>query len=53
MNPTMIGARRLAGELIRPEVHEFLDQMVRDKDKNLRLEEVAVAARLDLRRPRR
>jgi voltage-gated potassium channel len=43
VNPTMIGARRLAGELIRPEVHEFLDLMVRDKDKNLRLEEVAVA----------
>lgn len=43
VNPTMIGARRLAGELIRPEVHEFLDQMVRDKDKNLRLEEVLVA----------
>lgn len=42
VNPTMIGARRLAGELIRPEVHEFLDQMVRDKDKNLRMEEVAV-----------
>jgi voltage-gated potassium channel len=42
VNPTMIGARRLAGELIRPEVHEFLDLMVRDKDKNLRLEEVAV-----------
>ena len=42
VNPTLIGARRLAGELIRPEVHEFLDQMVRDKDKNLRLEEIAV-----------
>jgi voltage-gated potassium channel len=42
VNPILIGARRLAGELIRPEVHEFLDQMVRDKDKNLRLEEVAV-----------
>jgi voltage-gated potassium channel len=42
VNPTMIGARRLAGELIRPEVHEFLDQMLRDKDKNLRLEEVLV-----------
>jgi voltage-gated potassium channel len=45
VNPTLIGARRLAGELIRPEVHEFLDQMVRDKDKNLRLEEVVVEAR--------
>jgi voltage-gated potassium channel len=42
VSPTMIGAHRLAGELIRPEVHEFLDQMVRDKDKNLRLEEVVV-----------
>jgi voltage-gated potassium channel len=42
VNPTMIGARRLAGELVRPEVHEFLDLMVRDKDKNLRFEEVTV-----------
>ena len=42
VNPTMIGARRLAGELIRPMVHEFLDQLVRDKDKNLRLEEVVI-----------
>jgi len=43
VNPTMIGARRLASELIRPEVNEFLDQMLRDKDKNLRLEEVSIA----------
>jgi voltage-gated potassium channel len=43
VNPALIGARRLAGELIRPEVHEFIDQMVRDKDKNLRLEEVVIA----------
>jgi voltage-gated potassium channel len=42
VNPTMIGARRLASELIRPEVNEFLDQMLRDKDRNLRLEEVIV-----------
>jgi voltage-gated potassium channel len=42
VNPTMIGARRLAGELIRPEVHEFLDQMMRDKDRNLRLEDIVV-----------
>ena len=42
VNPTMIGAHRLAGELIRPKVHEFLDQMVRDRDKNLRLEEVVI-----------
>jgi len=42
VNPTMIGARRLASELIRPEVNEFLDQMLRDKDKNLRLEEIVI-----------
>jgi voltage-gated potassium channel len=42
VNPTLIGARRLASELIRPEVNEFLDQMVRDKDKNLRLEEIVI-----------
>jgi voltage-gated potassium channel len=42
VNPTMIGARRLASELIRPEVNEFLDQMLRDKDKNLRLEEIPI-----------
>jgi voltage-gated potassium channel len=44
VNPTMIGARRLASELVRPEVNEFLDQMLRDKDKNLRLEEIRIAS---------
>jgi voltage-gated potassium channel len=42
VNPAMIGARRLASELIRPEVNEFLDQMLRDKEKTLRLEEVTI-----------
>lgn len=42
VSPTQIGGRRMASELIRPEVNEFLDQMLRDKDKSLRLEEVAV-----------
>ena len=42
VNPTMIGSHRMASELIRPEVNEFLDQMLRDKDRNLRIEEVAV-----------
>lgn len=42
VSPTMIGGRRMASELIRPEVTEFLDQMLRDKDKNLRLEEVMI-----------
>ena len=34
--------RRMASEVIRPEVNEFLDQMFRDKDKALRLEEVTI-----------
>lgn len=42
VNPTMIGGRRMASECIRPVVNEFLDQMLRDKDRNLRLEEVAI-----------
>jgi voltage-gated potassium channel len=43
VSPNMIGGRRMASELIRPEVNEFLDEMLRDKEKNLRLEEVEVA----------
>ena len=42
VSPTQIGGRRMASELIRPEVNEFLDQMLRDKDKNLRLEEISI-----------
>jgi voltage-gated potassium channel len=34
----------MASELIRPEVTEFLDQMLRDKDRNLRLEEAVIPA---------
>jgi voltage-gated potassium channel len=41
----MIGGRRLASELIRPEVTEFLDLMLRDKDKNLRLEQIIIPKR--------
>ena len=42
VNPTAIGGRRMASELIRPEVTEFLDQMLRDKNKNLRIEEAII-----------
>lgn len=42
VNPAMIGGRRMASELIRPEVNEFLDQMLRDKNRNLRIEEASV-----------
>ena len=42
VSPTQIGGRRMASELIRPEVNEFLDRLLRDKDKSLRLEEVVI-----------
>lgn len=42
VSPAMIGGRRMASELIRPQVNEFLDQMLRDKSKNLRIEEAVV-----------
>jgi len=45
VNPAMIGGRRMASELVRPEVNEFLDQMLRDKTKNLRIEECVVPAK--------
>ena len=44
VSPTQIGGRRMASELIRPEVTEFLDQMLRDKETALRLEEVAISS---------
>jgi voltage-gated potassium channel len=42
VSPNMIGGRRLASELVRPTVTEFVDQMLRDKDEVLRLEEVVI-----------
>ncbi len=42
VSPQQIGGPRMASEVIRPEVNEFLDQMFRDKDKALRLEEVTI-----------
>jgi voltage-gated potassium channel len=42
--PAQIGGMRLASELIRPSVVTFLDQMLRDRNRNLRIEEVSVAA---------
>ena len=42
VSPATIGGRRMASELVRPEVTEFLDQLLRDKDKTLRLEEVTI-----------
>lgn len=37
-----IGGLRLASEMIRPKVVTFLDTMMRDEDKNLRFEEIAI-----------
>jgi len=43
-NPPLIGGMRLASLLIRPGVVTFLDRMLRDQDKNLRVEEVVIGA---------
>jgi voltage-gated potassium channel len=40
--PSMIGGMRLASELIRPRVVNFLDLMLRDQIKTMRVEEIAV-----------
>jgi voltage-gated potassium channel len=37
-----IGGHRMASEMIRPHVVEFIETMIRDKDRNLRLEEVTI-----------
>jgi voltage-gated potassium channel len=42
VSPNHIGGMRMASELVRPEVVRFLDEMLRDKDKALRLENVVV-----------
>jgi len=44
VSPTQIGGLRLAAEAIRPTVVEFLDLMMRDPKKNLRIEEVTLPA---------
>ena len=43
--PAQIGGMRLASELVRPNVVTFLDQMLRDTNRNLRIEEVPVTAK--------
>ena len=44
VSPNFIGGLRLASELIRPTVVTFLDTMLRDRDLNLRIEEVRLPA---------
>jgi voltage-gated potassium channel len=42
VSPNHIGGLRMASELVRPTVVDFLDTMLRDRDRSLRVEEVAV-----------
>ncbi|MDH3976278.1 MAG: potassium channel protein [Deltaproteobacteria bacterium] len=42
VSSNFIGALRMASEMVRPTVVSFLDIMLRDKEKNLRIEEVPV-----------
>jgi voltage-gated potassium channel len=43
VSPAQIGGMRLASEMVRPSVVSFLDQMLRDTNRNLRLEEALVS----------
>ncbi|HZO99925.1 MAG TPA: potassium channel protein [Terriglobia bacterium] len=42
VSPSMIGGLRLASELIRPQVVGFLDLMLREKSRTVRVEEISV-----------
>ena len=42
VSPALIGGMRMASELVRPAVVSFLDMMLKDRDRNLRVEEVIV-----------
>jgi len=42
VSPGLIGGMRIASEMIRPTVVSFIDIMLRDREKNLRVEEVTV-----------
>jgi len=46
VSPSFIGGLRMASEMIRPTVVSFLDTMLRDKKKNLRIEEIPVPGSL-------
>ena len=43
ISPNFIGALRMASEMVRPTVTSFLDTMLRDTDKNLRIEEISIS----------
>lgn len=42
VSPNMIGGRRMASEVVRPTVVQFIDQMLHDQKEDLTLEEVVI-----------
>ena len=42
MSPTAIGGLRRVSEMVRPTAVSFLDKMLRDRDKRLRIEEFSI-----------
>jgi len=43
VSPSFIGGLRIVSEMIRPTVVSFLDTMMRDQEKNLRIEEILIS----------
>lgn len=48
VSPSMIGGLRMTSEMVRPHVVTFLDVMLRDREKRLRVEESTIASRSSL-----
>lgn len=44
VSPNLIGGMRIASEMIRPQVVEFLDMMLRDTEQSIRIEQVLLPA---------
>ncbi len=42
VSPAMLGGRRMASEVVRPDVHRFVDEMLADKQASFRMEEVHI-----------
>lgn len=47
ISPYNVGGLRIVSEMVRPTVVSFLDTMLRDKEKSLRIEEISVPQKLD------
>lgn len=48
ISPSMIGGLRMTSEMVRPNVVTFLDVMMRDRERRLRVEESTIAASSEL-----